>query len=215
MKQYLLLAVSILLFSLFTTIIIQQKVIKAKNEKIITLSNNNKALKAGITVWKDKYGKEHSKTIQYSSTTRELHQSNDSLDRLLVKVLKDNKIKDSKLNQAGIIISKLEASIKADSSNTFTTVDTNDSVCQTLTKDSLTKFDVCFNPVKRKLISVKPVIVNEQDILFLDEKVTINPRRKFFLFRLFQKKQIICSIEVINSNTNIQTLKSKFTKIIE
>lgn len=180
-----------------------------------TMSTNIKSLDAGVHTWKDKYNKEHSSVIQMQYTAAELAYSKDTLLKALKKTIAESKHKSNELAGAGIIISELRAELQSNSTNTVTII-SNDSIkCQEIKDSTFIINKVCFDPRSIELKSVKTTINNEQDILFIPTKETVEVPRKFFLWRLFQRKHTVCRIEVINSNPYLNTKKSKFIKIVE
>lgn len=188
--------------------------IQRQNLKISQLANNLKASEQGTITWKDKYNREHSKVIETRSTLYEFKNSKDSLTNILQKVISDSKIKTKSLQEAGIIITELKAKLITNSTNT-TTIISNDSIkCQVIRDSTFLLHIVCLDLKQDIIRSIETNINNTQSILFVNHKETINPPRKFFLWKTFQKKQIICNIEVINSNPYLHTTNSKFIKII-
>lgn len=212
MKKYLYIGSIILLLLLGNYY--QYKSIQDKNRTIAKVTNNYKALSYDVKTWKDSYNREHARVIEFSNTNRELKQSNDSLDLLILKVIKENKINKKNLDKAGVIITELTAKLKADSTNTTVITDTDSIKCFAIS-DTLISNIVCIDPIKDVLLSIDTKCLNTQFILFESERETIMPRRKFFMRRWFQKKHTVCYIEVINSNPYIATKNSKFIKLIK
>lgn len=212
MRKYLIFGLLVVI--LLGTIGVLYKYVQKQNLKISQLANNLKASEQGTIIWKDKYNREHSKIIETKNTLYEFKNSKDSLTNILQKVIDDSKIKTKSLQEAGIIITELKAKLITNSTNT-TTVISNDSIkCQVIRDSTFLLHIVCLDPKQDMIKSIETNINNTQSILFINHKETINPPREFFLWRLFQKKQIICNIEVINSNPYLHTTKSKFIKII-
>lgn len=196
-------------------IVYQQHTIGKLKEKLVVTNNNVKAYQNGIQSWKDNFNREHVKVTEFQYSLYQLNRSNDSLDRKLTKIIKESSIKDKNLIEAGIIITELKAKLKANSSNTITTVDTDTLKCQRISDSTFLVNEVCFNPIAKQILSVATTVNNEQSIIFSHHKETINPPRKLFIRRWFQKKHTLCNIEIVNSNPYINTKQSKFIKIIK
>lgn len=183
-----------------------------KNKLKIT-NNNVSAYKYGIEQWKDKFNREHTKIIEFQETINSINRSKDSVDAILIKTIKDSNIKIKQLDQAGILITSLKAKLVAKPTDQVIYIKDSTTKCQTIRDSSFMSAEVCFTP--ERVTSVLVGFDNTQSILFVHNKETIQPARKFFLRRWLQKKQVVCKIEIINSNPYINTTTSKFTKIIK
>jgi len=183
-----------------------------KNHAI--LSNNYKASQENAIVWKDKYNQEHYKVIKHESTLRMFVSSKDSLDIAVRKAIAEGKIKIKDLQQAGIIITELQAELKL-KPKTTTVYAENDSVrCDTLQDVPWVRNIICFN--SQQVLSSELSV--SDSLIFYDgahKKETINPPRKFFLWRLFQKKHTLYYVEVVHTNPYMKTKKARLTKIIQ
>lgn len=61
---------------------------------------------------------------------------------------------------------------------------------------------------------VNPSFTSEKYIISHKKRETVNPPRKFFLFRWFQKKHTIIEIEIIEKNPYIKTEDYKYVEIL-
>lgn len=64
-------------------------------------------------------------------------------------------------------------------------------------------------------IAVKPYFKSEKHIIVSSKKETINPPKKFWLFRLFQKKHLVLHIDVVEKNPYIDNESSRYVEIIK
>ena len=64
-------------------------------------------------------------------------------------------------------------------------------------------------------VILNPNFINEKMIFVSSVKETINPPKKYWIKRIFQKKHIVLTIDVIDSNPFVTTSQSRFIKIIE
>lgn len=61
---------------------------------------------------------------------------------------------------------------------------------------------------------VNPSFTSEKYIISHKKRETVNPPKKFFLFRWFQKKHTIIEIEIIEKNPYIKTEDYKYVEIL-
>jgi len=64
------------------------------------------------------------------------------------------------------------------------------------------------------MIAVKPYFKSEKHIIVSSKKETVNPPKKFFLFRWFQKKMIVVHIDVVEKNPYVSDENSRYVEII-
>ena len=65
------------------------------------------------------------------------------------------------------------------------------------------------------MIAVKPEFKSDKHIIVSSKKETVNPPKKFFLFRWFQKKHIVLHIDVVEKNPYVEGESSKYVEIIK
>ena len=73
--------------------------------------------------------------------------------------------------------------------------------------DSLLLNRVCMDSTK---ISVKTEINNTLDLLMTTNRETIDPPYKYWVFRIFQKRQDVYSLKIINSNKSIKVKNAEW-----
>lgn len=64
-------------------------------------------------------------------------------------------------------------------------------------------------------ITVRPEFKSEKHVVVFTRKETVNPPKKFFLFRWFQKKHYVTRVEVIEKNPYVQGESSKYVEIVK
>jgi hypothetical protein len=64
-------------------------------------------------------------------------------------------------------------------------------------------------------ISVKPELKSEKYVVVSTKRETVNPPKKFFLWRLFQRKHTILNVDIVEKNPYVQNESSKFVKIVK
>lgn len=165
---------------------------------------NNKAFISQL----DKNQKEK---IVFQTTIEQLHLFNDSITEKLLETQKQLKIKDKEIKQLAYISSVIE---KTD------TIIFRD----TIFKDKSIKIDTTIGDkwVTNNLhlqypntISIDTKVNSEKNVLIYAKKETVNPPKKFFLFRLFQKKHTIIKAIVNEENPYIINENNTFYQIIK
>lgn len=64
-------------------------------------------------------------------------------------------------------------------------------------------------------IIITPTFISEKYLITSSKKETINPPKKFFLFRWFQKKHTIVTIDIYEKSPYITNEKQRFIEIIK
>lgn len=65
------------------------------------------------------------------------------------------------------------------------------------------------------MIAVKPYFKSEKHIVVSSKKETINPPKKFWLFRLFQRKHVVLHIDVVEKNPYVDNESSRYVEILK
>lgn len=143
-------------------------------------------------------------------TTQQLNTYNDTLIKKL-KETKDNlKIKDKDLHS----LQYIETLTTIKDTVVFTdTIFKENYYCDTIIKD--TWYSIDFELKYPNTITVIPEIKSEQHIVASYKKETIKPPKKFFLFRLFQKKHKVLTIDIVEQNPYIDVKNQKYIEILE
>lgn len=64
-------------------------------------------------------------------------------------------------------------------------------------------------------ITVKPYFKSEKHIIISAKKETVNPPKKFFLFRWFQRKHTVVHVDVVEKNPYVDAESSKYVEIVK
>ena len=64
-------------------------------------------------------------------------------------------------------------------------------------------------------VAVKPYFKSEKHIIVSSKKETVNPPKKFFLLRWFQKKMLVIHIDVVEKNPYVDNESSRYVEIIK
>lgn len=151
------------------------------------------------------------KNDAFKLTIEQLKTSKDSIFRELEKARKELKIKDSQLKAVQYV------------SSSFSKTDTI-SLTDTIFKKPYMSVDtLLYNEwysIKVGLkypstIIVKPEYKSVKNIAVSAKRETVNPPKKFFLLRWFQKKHTVLYIDVIEKNPYVQNQNCRYVEIIK
>ena len=65
------------------------------------------------------------------------------------------------------------------------------------------------------MVAVEPYFKSEKHIIVSSKKETVNPPKKFWLFRLFQKKHLVLHIDVVEKNPYVDNESSRYIEVIK
>lgn len=151
------------------------------------------------------------KNRAFKLTIDQLQYFNDSIIRELNETRESLKIKDSKLKSLQYM------------SSTFTKYDTL-IIKDTLFKDPLVQVDTVLSDewysVRIGLkypstVIVNPMFKSVKHVIVSSRRETVNPPKKFFLFRWFQKKHTVLNIDVVEKNPYIKEQNNRYIEIIK
>lgn len=200
MKKYIIILILILVGAV-AYLSYQNKQLTTKYETSI---ENIKAYNAQLSGLKDN-------NRVFKLTIDQLNYSNDSIINRMKEVQKELGIKDKRLQQL-----QYEAS-HAQRTDTITLKDT-------LFRDPQLRLDTIVGDkwFKTNLhlefpstIALKPEIELERYTFINGKRETVNPPKKFFLFRWFQKKHTVVEVNVREMNPYVKNKTQRFIQIIE
>lgn len=163
-----------------------------------------------VKAYSEQYSSSEKKNRAFKLTIDQLKYSNDSIVQKLDDVRKELKIKDSKLQSLQYV------------SSSFARIDTI-ILKDTLFKDPQVEVDTLVSDewysVRVGLkypatVAVSPMFRSEKSIIVSTKKETVNPPKKFFLFRWFQKKQIVVNIDVVEKNPYVRNQDNRYIEIV-
>lgn len=166
--------------------------------------NNNKA-------FIEQLDSVNNKCVAFQITVDELKYMNDSITNRLLSTAKELKVKDKQIKQLNYLSTEI---------NKVDTVTLTD----TIFKDPSINIDTTIgdNWVNTHLIikypnqiTVSPTVKSSKQVVLYSNKETINPPKKFFLCRWFQKKHTVIKAEVIEENPHISSEKNIFYQIVD
>lgn len=163
--------------------------IKAYDSQLSGLNNSNKVFKLTID---------------------QLNYFKDSILIKMNKVRKELNIKDSKIKQMQYKLSHVE---KPDSVILKDTVFVESFKLDTIIGDEWANTHLIMK--YPNYIKFTPKFKLESFLFVESKKETVNPPKKFFLFRWFQRKHTVLNVTVKENNPYVETDEQKFVEIIK
>ena len=199
MNKYLIIAIIILL-----------AVIGAMWQQVEHANSRWEAAEANVKNYDSQLGYERKKNNAFQLTVDQMKYFNDSIMKALDETRKELGIKDKNLKALQHV------------SSVFTKTDT------IYHRDTLFKDPVDIDTLLTdgwyslrlglkypSMIAVKPYFKSEKHIIVSSKKETVNPPKKFFLFRWLQKKHRVVHIDVIEKNPYVECDNSRYIEIIK
>ena len=192
--------VSLLAISTYTLYTNNQKL---KEEISISMSNQKAFIAENSSL------KEENRVFKF--TIEQLNHYNDSILQKMNEVRKELKIKDKNLKQMQYLLSE------AQKKDTIAFRDT-------LFREPTLKIDTLLGDrwYQMKLglrypstIITEPKFTSEKYVIMNYKRETIDPPRKCFIARWFQKKHKVIEVEVVEKNPYIENKQQRFIEIVE
>ena len=192
--------VSLLSISVYTLYTYNQKL----KEETATLISNQKAFIA-----ENSSLKEENRVFKF--TVEQLNYYNDSILQKMNNIRKELKIKDRNLKQLQYLLS---VSTKKDTVLFTDTIFRDKSLAlDTIIGDKW--YNIRLGLKYPFYIYTEPTFTSEKYIIVNKKKETVNPPKKFFLFRWFQRKHWVMEVHIKEKNPYIKETNNKFVEIIE
>lgn len=174
-----------------------------KEELLVSMSNQKAFIAENSSL------KEENRAFKF--TVEQLNYYNDSILQKMNGVRKELKIKDKDLKQMQYLLSE---ATKKD------TIVFRDTLFREPTLDIDTLVGDKWYQMKLGLkypstITTDPKFVSEKYIITSLKKETINPPKKCWLLRLFQKKHKVVEVNVVEKNPYIENKQQRFIEIVE
>ena len=192
--------VSLLSISVYTLYTYNQKL----KEETATLISNQKAFIAENSSLKNE-------NRVFKFTIEQLNYYNDSILQKMNNVRKELKIKDKNIKQLQYLLS---VSTKKDTVLFTDTIFRDKSLAlDTIIGDKW--YNIRLGLKYPFYIYTEPTFTSEKYIIVNKKKETVNPPKKFFLFRWFQRKHWVMEVHIKEKNPYIKETNNKFVEIIE
>ena len=192
--------VSLLSISVYTLYTNNQKL----KEEISTLMSNQRAF-----ITENSSLKEGNRVFKF--TVEQLNYYNDSILQKMNDVRKELSIKDKNLKQMQYLLSE---ATKKDTIVFRDTLFREPSLnIDTIIGDKW--YNIKLGLKYPSYIYTEPTFTSEKYIIVNKKKETINPPKKFFLFRWFQRKHTILEVNMVEKNPYIENKNNRFIEIIK
>ena len=164
-----------------------------------------------VKSYSELFSNSENKNKGFKLTIDQLQYFNDSILKELNETREALKIKDSKLKSLQYL------------SSTFIKYDTL-IIKDTLFKDPQIQVDTILSDEWYSIriglkypstVTVNPMFRSVKHIVVSSRRETVNPPKKFFLFRWFQKKHTVLNIDVIEKNPYMKEQNSRYIEIIK
>lgn len=204
MKKYIRIGIAILVSLLaISTYTLYTNNQKLKEEISISMFNQKAFIAENSSL------KEENRVFKF--TVEQLNYYNDSILQKMNDVRKELRIKDKDLKQMQYLLSeatKKDTIVFRDTLFREPTLDID-----TLIGDKW--YNIRLGLKYPNLITTNPTFISEKYIIVNKKKETINPPKKFFLFRWFQRKHWVMEVNIKEKNPYIKEVNNKFVEIIE
>lgn len=203
-KKYVYIGIAVLIIWLSVSLL---AVIKEKDR----LKDEWNTAMENVKSYSEQFSTSENKNRAFKLTIEQLKFSNDSIFKELNSARKELGIKDSKLKSLQYISS--------DFSKTDTVI-VNDTLVRdpqlsvdTLLYDEWYSIHIGINYPSTMIIT--PSFKSSKSIIVSSKRETVNPPKKFFLFRWFQKKHTVLNIDVIEKNPYVKEQNNRYVEIIK
>lgn len=173
-------------------------------EQLSVSMSNQKAFMSENTSLKDE-----NKVFKF--TIEQLNYYNDSILNKLNRTTKDLGIKNKNISQLQYLLSE------AEKKDTIIFKDTifKESVVNVDTTLGDKWYNINLKFYYPSTIITSPSFISEKYVVFSSKKETINPPKKWWILRLFQKKHTIVEVDVIEENPYIKNKQQRFIEVIK
>ena len=170
-----------------------------------------KVAEANVKAYSNRFTEEGKKSTALQLTVNQFKYFNDSILEALDKTRMELKIKDKNLKALQAV------------SSTFSKTDTIYHT-DTLFREPSLELDTLLGDrwytlrlglKYPSMVAVKPEFKSDKHIVVSSKKETVNPPKKFFLFRWFQKKHWVLHVDVVEHNPYVTGQNSEFVEILK
>lgn len=204
MKKYIIAGMTIAFIGLVSSLIIALKNSYKYESKWKTAEENIKA-------YDELLSSSNKKSAAFQLTFNQLSSVKDSLIRELDKTRRELSVKEKDIKAMQVITTELT---KVD------TIVVKDTIFKSKALSIDTVLQDKWYSVDLKLkypstVIVKPVFKSEKHIIVSTKKETVNPPKKLWILRLFQKKHRVLHVDVVEKNPYIDNQESRYVEVLK
>lgn len=165
---------------------------------------------ANVKAYNELLGSSEAQNTALKLTIEQLEYYQDTILKELDDTRKELKIKDKRLQALQYVASSFT---KADTIILRDTVFRENSFAlDTLLKDNWYSLELGLR--YPSTVTVKPYFKSEKHIVVFTKKETVNPPKKLFFLRWFQKKHLVLNVDVVEKNPYAKDEGSRYVEII-
>jgi hypothetical protein len=196
---------------LIITIIVLLAIMGAMWQQISYSDEKRKIAEANVKAYSHQLDADGRKTMALQLTCDQLNYFKDSVLQELNETRKQLKVKDKNLKAVQLVGSSFS---KADTIYHTDTLFREPSLqMDTLIGDEW--YSVRLGLKYPSMVAVKPEFKSKKHIVVSSKKETVNPPKKFFLFRWFQKKMTVIHVDVVEKNPYVSDETTRYVEIIK
>lgn len=202
MKKYLFLVIALLI-----------GVIAILTHQLNTTSDKWKTAEANVKAYSEELSENKNKNTALQLSVNQLKYFSDSVLVALNDTRTQLKIKDKNLKALQSVKSSFT---KTDTITVTDTLFRNPTLnIDTTIQDKDKWYTMNLKLIYPSTIITTPYFKSDKHIIAFTKKETVNPPKKFFLLRWFQKKHKVLNIEVVEHNPYVTEQSSKYVEIIK
>lgn len=175
-----------------------------------SMEDNWKTATANVKAYDKLLGSSREKNAAYQLTIGQLSHASDSILQELDDTRRQLKVKGKDLKSVQCITSTIE---KTDTITLKDTVFKGSVNADTLIGDAW--YSLRLELQYPSTVIAAPSFRSEKNIIVSTRKETVNPPKKFWLFRLFQRKHSVLQVDVVEKNPYAIDNESRYVEILK
>jgi len=198
---------------LFAAIVVLFGIVAFEWYQLSEVNEKWETAEANVKAYDSQLSYEKKKNTAFKLSIEQLNYFNDSILQALNDTRNELKIKDKNLKA----LQAVKSGFTKRDTVTITQVDTLFKE-PTLAIDTILGdqwYNLQLGLKYPSMIAVKPYFKSEKHIIVSSKKETVNPPKKFFLFRWLQKRHVVLHIDVVEKNPYVDNESSKYVEIIK
>lgn len=197
---------------MLAAIVVEAFFLKQSLNKERQMENNWKTAQANVKAYDELLSDSKQKNIAFQLTTDQLTNAKDSVIKELEETRKQLKIKSKNVKSEQHIVSS------------FSRVDTIQLKGDTIFKGRELAVDTVIGDnwynakVSMKYPStviINPSFKSEKNIIVSTKRETVNPPKKLWILRLFQKKHTVLKVDVVEKNPYVSNEEIRYVEIVK
>ena len=192
-----------LIICIFTIMVLLRQLGDADRKWKVAMGN--------VKAYAEQLSNAENKSTTYQMTIGQMKYYQDSILKELDSTRKQLKVKDKNVKSIQYVASTF---IKRDTIVAKDTIFKEPAfIMDTLLYDNW--YSVRIGLSYPSTVTVEPQFKSEKHIVVSTKKETVNPPKKFFLFRWLQKKHTVLKVNVVEKNPYVQNEDSRYVEIIK